>query len=62
MDDQFAGTYSDVSNLTLKDAIPCIESHYSVYTDADHRGLYGYFWGGMYCLSNGLRLKWKLRF
>jgi len=34
-------------NDLLKDIIPCIESHYSVQTDAQHRALAGLSLGGM---------------
>ena len=35
------------TNDLLKDIIPYIESHYSTYTDADHRALAGLSMGGM---------------
>jgi len=35
------------TNDLLKDIIPYIESHYSVYTDAEHRALAGLSMGGM---------------
>src|ERR1035437_1405288 len=50
LDDQFGG---DVKSMTLNDAIPYVESHYSTYTDADHRGVYGFSWGGAYCFNIG---------
>ncbi len=53
LDDQFAGSYCDVSGMTVKDAIPYIDSHYSTYADADHRGVYGYSWGGGYAFNVG---------
>ena len=54
LDDQYNGTYgSDVAGMTINDAIPYIDSHYSTYADADHRGIYGYSWGGMYTFSVG---------
>lgn len=53
IDDQFAGDYSNVNDMTIKDAIPYIDSHYSTYGDADHRGLYGYSWGGGYTFNVG---------
>jgi len=53
IDDQFAGDYSNVSDMTIRDAIPYIDSHYSTYADADHRGLYGYSWGGGYTFNVG---------
>ncbi|HXR08786.1 MAG TPA: carbohydrate-binding protein, partial [Candidatus Acidoferrum sp.] len=43
----------DVGNDTINCAIPYIDSHYSTYADADHRGLYGYSWGGMYTFNVG---------
>jgi enterochelin esterase-like enzyme len=53
IDDQFAGDYSNVRDMTINDAIPYIDSHYSTYGDADHRGLYGYSWGGGYAFNVG---------
>ena len=53
VDDQFAGTYSNVRDMTITDAIPYIDSHYSTYGDADHRGVYGYSWGGGYAFNVG---------
>lgn len=53
IDDQFAGDYSNVNDMTIRDAIPYIDSHYSTYADADHRGLYGYSWGGGYTFNVG---------
>lgn len=53
IDDQFAGDYSNVRDMTLNDAIPYIDSHYSTYGDADHRALYGYSWGGGYTFNVG---------
>ncbi|HUZ08089.1 MAG TPA: carbohydrate-binding protein [Candidatus Paceibacterota bacterium] len=38
---------------TINCVIPYIDSHYSSYADADHRGLYGYSWGGMYTADVG---------
>jgi endo-1,4-beta-xylanase len=43
----------DVQSDTLNVIIPYIDSHYSTYADADHRGLYGYSWGGMYTINVG---------
>ena len=43
----------DVQADTLNVIIPCIDSHYSTYADADHRGLYGYSWGGGYTFNIG---------
>ena len=53
VDDQFAGDYSNVRDMTILDAIPYIDSHYSTYGDADHRGVYGYSWGGGYAFNVG---------
>jgi enterochelin esterase-like enzyme len=53
IDDQFSGDYSNVNDMTIRDAIPYIDSHYSTYADADHRGLYGYSWGGGYAFNVG---------
>ncbi len=53
LNDQFAGTYCDVNGMTINDAIPYIDSHYSTYADADHRGVYGYSWGGGYAFNVG---------
>jgi enterochelin esterase-like enzyme len=41
-------------NDLLKDIIPYIDSHYSVYTDADHRALAGLSMGGGQTLNIGL--------
>jgi len=43
----------DVASDTLNVIIPYIDSHYSTYADADHRGLYGYSWGGGYTFNIG---------
>ncbi len=53
LDDQYDGTWSNVNDMTIYDAIPYIDSHYSTYADADHRGLYGYSWGGGYAFNVG---------
>ncbi|NLK40487.1 MAG: carbohydrate-binding protein [Planctomycetes bacterium] len=53
LDDQFDGDWSDVAGMTINDAIPFVDSHYSTYGDADHRGLYGYSWGGGYAFNVG---------
>jgi endo-1,4-beta-xylanase len=50
VNDQING---DPTADTINCAIPYIDSHYSTYADADHRGLYGYSWGGMYCADIG---------
>src|SRR5687767_1730346 len=42
VDDQFNGNVSNVQDMTIRDAIPYIDSRYSTYADADHRGLFGY--------------------
>jgi predicted alpha/beta superfamily hydrolase len=41
------GWGANFSNDLLKDIIPYIESHYSAYTDAEHRALAGLSMGGM---------------
>lgn len=41
-------------NDFLKDILPCIESHYSVYTDREHRALAGLSMGGGQTLNIGL--------
>ena len=43
----FGGGFEDFTNDLLKDIIPYIESHYSVYTDRQHRALAGLSMGGM---------------
>jgi enterochelin esterase-like enzyme len=43
----FGGGFEDFTNDLLKDIIPYIESHYSVYTDGQHRALAGLSMGGM---------------
>lgn len=53
LDDQFDGDWSNVNDMTVFDAIPYVDSHYSTYDDADHRGLYGYSWGGGYAFNVG---------
>ena len=53
LDDQFDGDYSNVNDMTIIDAIPYVDSNYSTYADADHRGLYGYSWGGGYTFNVG---------
>ena len=53
VDDQFAGNNSNVRDMTIRDAIPYIDSHYCTYADADHRGVYGYSWGGGYTFNVG---------
>jgi enterochelin esterase-like enzyme/fibronectin type 3 domain-containing protein/regulation of enolase protein 1 (concanavalin A-like superfamily) len=53
LDDQFDGNFSDVSGMTIRDAIPYVDSHYSTYADADNRGVYGYSWGGGYAFNVG---------
>jgi endo-1,4-beta-xylanase len=50
VNDQING---DPTADTINCAIPYIDSHYSTYADADHRGLYGYSWGGMYAADTG---------
>ncbi len=51
LDDQFGN--GDVKDMTINDAIPYIDSNYSTYADADHRGVYGYSWGGAYAFNVG---------
>ncbi|HLP78829.1 MAG TPA: carbohydrate-binding protein, partial [Candidatus Paceibacterota bacterium] len=53
VNNQFGGTYCDVAGMTIKDAIPYVDSHYSTYADADHRGVYGYSWGGGHAFNVG---------
>ena len=54
LDDQFDGEYgSNVAGMTINDAIPFVDANYSTYADADHRGLYGYSWGGGYTFNVG---------
>jgi len=55
LDDQFNGNNSNVQDMTIKDAIPYIDSNYSTYADANHRGLFGYSWGGGYTFNVGLK-------
>ena len=45
---------SPFENDLLKDIIPYIDSHYSVYTDRDHRALAGLSMGGGQTLNIGL--------
>jgi enterochelin esterase-like enzyme len=49
----FAST--ELENDLLKDAIPFIESHYSVQADRDHRAIAGLSMGGGQALTFGLR-------
>jgi enterochelin esterase-like enzyme len=44
---RLGGGFGDFTNDLLKDIIPYIESHYSVYTDGEHRALAGLSMGGM---------------
>lgn len=53
LDNQFDGTYSDVNGMTVNDAIPFVDANYSTYADANHRGLYGYSWGGGHAFNVG---------
>ncbi len=49
------GTWgTSFENDLLKEIIPCIESHYSVYTDREHRALAGLSMGGGQTLNIGL--------
>jgi enterochelin esterase family protein len=50
VNDQING---DPTADTINCAIPYIDSHYSTYADANHRGLYGYSWGGGYAFNIG---------
>jgi enterochelin esterase-like enzyme/fibronectin type 3 domain-containing protein len=50
VNDQING---DPTADTLNCVIPYIDSNYSTDADADHRGLYGYSWGGMYTADVG---------
>ncbi|HEX9046713.1 MAG TPA: carbohydrate-binding protein, partial [Verrucomicrobiae bacterium] len=50
VDDQATG---NVRDETINDVIPYIDSHYSTYADADHRGVYGFSWGGGYTFDVG---------
>lgn len=53
VDDQYDGRNSNVMDMTITDAIPYIDSNYSTYADADHRGLFGYSLGGGYAFNIG---------
>lgn len=53
VDDQYEGNVSNVRDMTIKDAIPLINSLYFTYGDADHRGVFGYSWGGGYTFNIG---------
>jgi len=48
------GWYENFTNDLLKDIIPYIESHYSAYTDSEHRALAGLSMGGMQTKSISL--------
>jgi enterochelin esterase-like enzyme len=50
----FGGWGMPFENDLLKDIIPFVESHYSVYTDRDHRALAGLSMGGGQSLNIGL--------
>ena len=50
----YEGYGKPFENDLLKDIIPYIESHYSVYTDRDHRALAGLSMGGGQSLNFGL--------
>ena len=47
--------YSNFTNDLIKDLVPYIESHYSVYTDSSHRALAGFSMGGGQTLNIALR-------
>lgn len=55
VDDQYDGRNSNVMDMTITDAIPYIDSHYSTYADADHRGVFGYSLGGGYAFNVGCK-------
>lgn len=55
VDDQYNGNVSNVRDMTIKDAIPYIDSLYSTFGDADHRGVFGYSWGGGYTFNIGCK-------
>ena len=50
----FDGWGTPFENDLIKDIIPYIESHYSVYTDREHRALAGLSMGGGQSLNIGL--------
>ena len=50
----FGGWGTPFENDLLKDIIPYVESHYSVYTDREHRALAGLSMGGGQTLNIGL--------
>ena len=50
----FGGWGTPFTNDLLKDIIPYIESHYSVYTDREHRAITGLSMGGGQALNIGL--------
>lgn len=52
--DRFGGWGTPFENDLVKDIIPYIESHYSVYTDREHRALAGLSMGGGQSLNFGL--------
>jgi enterochelin esterase-like enzyme len=52
--DGFKGYGEPFENDLLKDIIPYVESHYSVYTDREHRALAGLSMGGGQTLNIGL--------
>jgi alpha-L-arabinofuranosidase len=51
----FGGWGTPFENDLIKDIIPYIESHYSVYTDREHRALAGLSMGGGQSLNIGLK-------
>jgi alpha-N-arabinofuranosidase len=51
---RFGGWGAPFENDLIKDIIPYIESHYSVYTDREHRALAGLSMGGGQSLNIGL--------
>jgi enterochelin esterase-like enzyme len=50
----FGGWGTPFTNDLIKDIIPYIESHYSVYTDREHRAITGLSMGGGQALNIGL--------
>jgi len=53
-EDRFEGYREPFEDDLLKDIIPYIDSHYSVYSDAGHRALAGLSMGGGQALNIGL--------
>ncbi|MEO5910771.1 MAG: alpha/beta hydrolase-fold protein [Pelobium sp.] len=55
IDDQYNARESKVEEMTITDAVPFIDSLYSTYADAAHRGLFGYSLGGGYTFNTGFK-------